>query len=223
MKKALVVIAVILLAAAAAAVVYFVVLPRVTAPEPEYPKNRTVCIDAGHGGKDVGAVLDERYEKDDNLRLALAAAEALTERGFTVVMTRTEDVFVELADRCEIANSADAALFVSFHRNSAEAANAKGFEVWTSSDAGTLAKDLSRALLSEIKTVGISSDRGVKFGTQASPLSDYTVNRLTEMPSCILEMGFITSETDNGLFDENLNAYAEAVARAVESLYPKEK
>ena len=99
----------------------------------------------------------------------------------------------------------------------------KGFEVWTSSDAGTLAKDLSRALLSEIKSVGISSDRGVKFGTQASPLSDYTVNRLTEMPSCILEMGFITSETDTGLFDENLNAYAEAVARAVESLYPNEK
>ena len=224
MKKAVVIAAALLVFFAAAVILFFfVILPRINAPEPEYPKNRIVCIDAGHGGKDAGAVLDTRYEKDDNLHLALAVEKALEAKGFTVVMTRTDDVFVELEDRCKTANDADAALFIALHRNSAEAANAKGFEVWTNSDAGPLAKDLSHALLSGIKDVGISSDRGVRYGTQASPLSDYTVNRLTDMPSCILEMGFISSETDNGLFDENLDAYAEAIAIAVESLYPEEK
>ena len=83
-------------------------------------KNRiglsTVVIDPGHGGSSSGAVLGDRQEKDDNLRLSLLVRDILVERGYTVVMTRDGDTDVSLEDRCKIANKAKASLFVSIHR-----------------------------------------------------------------------------------------------------------
>ena len=56
----------------------------------------TVCIDAGHGGYDVGATNGERYEKDDNLRLAKAVEAELKARGINTIMTRSDDTYVSL-------------------------------------------------------------------------------------------------------------------------------
>ena len=63
----------------------------------------TVCIDAGHGGYDVGATNGERYEKDDNLRLAKAVEAELKARGINTIMTRSDDTYVSLEDRCKTA------------------------------------------------------------------------------------------------------------------------
>ncbi len=46
-------------------------------------------------------------------------------------------------------------------------------------------------------------------------MSDYLVNSATDMPSCLVEMGFITTERDNELFDKNLEKYAAAVAEGI--------
>ena len=188
-----------------------------------FPENDLICIDAGHGGNDPGAVLGERYEKDDNLRLALLVASYLEDAGKKVVLTRDGDFFVELSDRCDIANKKGAALFISFHRNSAPDESVSGVEVWAPSNADKLSLLMSERILAGLRDVGISVDRGVKKGTAANPYSDYAVNRGTKMPSCLIEMGFITNDADNALFDENADAYAKAVADAVISLYPKEK
>ena len=80
----------------------------------------TVCIDAGHGGYDVGATNGERYEKDDNLRLAKAVEAELKARGINTIMTRSDDTYVSLEDRCKTANKKKADLFISLHRNSAD-------------------------------------------------------------------------------------------------------
>jgi N-acetylmuramoyl-L-alanine amidase len=90
----------------------------------------TVCIDAGHGGKDPGN-LDGRYqEKRQTLLLAEQLRDLLKRAGFKVIMTRSSDRFIELPVRPEIANRNRADLFVSLHFNSAQAASAQGAEVY---------------------------------------------------------------------------------------------
>jgi N-acetylmuramoyl-L-alanine amidase len=83
---------------------------------------RTVVIDAGHGGKDPGALGKNVYEKTINLSVALKLG-MLIEEWFPdvkVVYTRTEDVFVELIERSNIANSNNADLFISIHANAVD-------------------------------------------------------------------------------------------------------
>lgn len=83
-------------------------------------KFKTVVIDAGHGGKDPGAIGKIAKEKDIVLSIALKVGVYLKENmpGVNVVYTRTEDVFVPLDERAEKANKAKADLFVSIHGNS---------------------------------------------------------------------------------------------------------
>ena len=173
-----------------------------------------VCLDAGHGGNDVGAEYNSRYEKDDNLRLTLAVGEILEENGIKVIYTRTEDERVELEERAEFANKKGATYFVSIHRNSAEA-DVSGVEIWIENTATLYEESLAQDILDEVAAVGFGDNRGVKRGYQGDSSSNYLVNAATEMPSCLLEMGFITTEKDNELFDENFDEYAAAIAEGI--------
>lgn len=183
-------------------------------PPPRAPKEPLVCLDAGHGGKDTGAVgRNDRYEKDDVLSLALRVRELLTERGIRVMMTREDDVFIPLEERCRKANRSRADLFVSLHRNSAP--SGQGVEIWVKSTRPAADVRLAENLLSGVETVGITKNRGVKFGL-AGRTGNYFVNRSTGMPSCLVELGFITDEADNALLDERADAYAAAIAGGIE-------
>lgn len=180
-------------------------------------KSLVVCIDAGHGGNDSGSLAGytERYEKDDNLNIALATQKYLekSKEDIRVVMTRDTDVYVSLDDRCTIANAQNADLFVSLHRNSAE--NASGVEVWVHSDEPAPDCRLAYNILVALEKVGISKNKGVRFGYISDPALNYQVNRDTNMPSCLVELGFMSSTDDNALFDKNIDAYGKAVAEAV--------
>ena len=178
------------------------------------PVGPRICLDAGHGGDDVGAVNGERYEKDDNLRLALAVGKILEENGVDVIYTRTQDVFVELEERATFANRRKATYFISIHRNSAEV-EVSGVEAWIENTASVSEEKLAKNITDAIQEVGFGNDRGVKRGYQGNALSNYLVNSATQMPSCLLEMGFITTEQDNELFDENFDAYAKAIADGI--------
>ena len=171
-----------------------------------------VVIDPGHGGKDVGAEYNGRYEKDDNLALALLVRDRLREKGVDAVLTRDEDKYVSLEKRCFIANLKQAQIFVALHRNSAD--GAQGVEIWIESDAAGKEEKLAEDILSGLDAAGISKNRGVKRG-YAQGDGDYYVNSHTDMPSCLVELGFINSEKDNSLYDEKLEAYAQAIASAV--------
>ena len=181
----------------------------------------TVCVDAGHGGSDVGAVgLDGSYEKDDNLRLALKVKEALEKSGVNVIMTRSDDSDTQLDSRSVIANKAKADLFVSLHRNSTAKANTtKGIEIWIHSSGSERSYAAADDILSSLEKVGISDNRGVRIGTQGDSDDDYAVIRDTDMTSMIIEMGFMTSQDDLDYFNENLDNYAKAISNgAVEWL-----
>lgn len=93
---------------------------------------KTVVIDPGHGGKDPGALGRKVKEKDIVLSVALMTGEYLKREmpDLNVVFTRTEDVFVPLDERAEIANKAKADLFVSIHANSISNPKIQGAETF---------------------------------------------------------------------------------------------
>lgn len=177
----------------------------------------TVCVDAGHGGSDVGAVgLDGSYEKDDNLRLALKVADALKESGVTVILTRSDDSDTQLNSRSKIANKAKADIFVSLHRNSTANPNTtKGIEIWIHSSGSERSYAAADYILNNLEQVGISENRGVRIGTQGDSDDDYAVIRDTDMTSMIIEMGFMTSQDDLDYFNENIDNYAKAISNGV--------
>lgn len=93
---------------------------------------KTVVIDAGHGGKDPGAIGKKSYEKDIALAIALKTGHYISEN-FTdveVVYTRDEDVFIGLDERAQIANKAGADVFISLHCNSNASSRPTGAETF---------------------------------------------------------------------------------------------
>ena len=100
-----------------------------------YAKDYTVVIDAGHGGKDPGAVSANKKvrEKDINLNVALMVGDYIKAKypEVKVLYTRSTDKFVELNERARIANRAKADLFISIHVNAATNTSAKGAETYT--------------------------------------------------------------------------------------------
>jgi len=92
-----------------------------------------VVIDAGHGGKDPGAMGSIGKEKDINLAVALQLGNLIKERhpDVKVIYTRDDDYFVELQERANIANRSKAHLFISIHTNSSKSHEARGTETYT--------------------------------------------------------------------------------------------
>ncbi len=180
-----------------------------------FDKRDIVCLDPGHGGEDVGATYNSksRFEKNDNLDLALKVRAELEKLDVRVIMTRETDEAVSLKSRCKIANRGRADLFVSLHRNSS--LSGTGTEIWIKDkplpEEEKLANDILNAL---IESSDIYS-RGVKKGYRDTTGNNYYVNANTNMPSCLVEVGFISNEDDNKNFDKNIDTYAKAIAHAI--------
>lgn len=177
-----------------------------------------VCVDPGHGGVDGGSTSDNetRLEKDDCLRLSLLIRDKLTKLGVKVIMTREDDSDISKYDRAELANTSKADLLLSIHRNSfAGDASVKGFEAWIASDNPLNSYNLANSILTNLESVGITRNRGVKAGTQGNASINYVVNSYSSMPSMILELGFMSSPEDNTFFDSKLDAMAESIAQTV--------
>jgi N-acetylmuramoyl-L-alanine amidase len=93
-------------------------------------KVRTIMIDAGHGGKDPGAMAGGVQEKNVNLRMARLLGGMLKEQGFEVHYTRTGDRFLPLEERTAMANAKNADLFISLHCNAYKDQSVRGLEVY---------------------------------------------------------------------------------------------
>ncbi len=121
--------------------------PKASAPVRRALSERVVVVDAGHGGPDRGMTgpigsPNKIFEKDITLRVALATRDALQRAGVKVVMTRTRDTLIALADRGRLANEARGDVFVSIHVNAANPRwqnprGARGFETYFLSEAKT--------------------------------------------------------------------------------------
>ncbi|MCX2682468.1 N-acetylmuramoyl-L-alanine amidase [Campylobacter sp. MIT 21-1685] len=94
-------------------------------------KNKLIVIDAGHGGKDSGALSDPKMnlkEKDIVLSAALKVGNELKKRGYRILYTRNNDKFINLRDRTKLANDKKADLFLSIHANAVTSTKAKSTE-----------------------------------------------------------------------------------------------
>ncbi len=112
-----------------------------------------VVIDAGHGGKDPGAVGKNSYEKVLTLQIAQKLAKALARNGINVLLTRNKDEFVELRKRAQLANDYKADLFISIHCNASRQKSRKGTEVFILSTSKVTDKRVQEAIAVENSVV----------------------------------------------------------------------
>ncbi|RGD65979.1 N-acetylmuramoyl-L-alanine amidase [Lachnospiraceae bacterium OF09-6] len=167
-----------------------------------------IAIDAGHGGADPGAVYHGRQEKDDNLKLALAVGERLQNSGLDVYYTRTEDIYQTPYQKAMAANESGADFLVSLHRNSSEYPNQyTGVETLIYDKNGEKA-EIAEDINEELENIGFRNN-GVKIRP------GLVILRRSKMPAVLVESGFINSEEDNRLFDEEFDRIADAIADAI--------
>lgn len=167
-----------------------------------------VFLDAGHGGKDPGAVGNGMKEKDINLSVALKIGNILKNHGVNVGYSRTTDVFVELQDRAIMANNFGADVFVSIHCNAFNNATAQGVETFSypgSTNGAKLAKSIQDSIIaSKLYT----KDRGTKT-------ANFAVLRLTKMPAALVELAFITNTQDAEILRNRQDDLAVAIAKGI--------
>ncbi|WP_156285879.1 N-acetylmuramoyl-L-alanine amidase family protein [Oceanivirga salmonicida] len=107
-------------------------------------KKKTIVLDAGHGGKDSGAVGNGYREKDIALKVILELYRELS-KDYNVILTRKDDTFIPLNRRADIGNENNADLFVSVHLNSSHNRKAHGAEVfYFSKNPSSYAKQLAK-------------------------------------------------------------------------------
>lgn len=205
---------------------------------PPAPALRVIVIDAGHGGTDAGTQ-NKPYkldEKDFTLDVAGRLRALLAKQGYKVVMTRTDDRFVELARRAEIANRAGADLFISIHFNAVGGAPAvRGSETYTMTpqyqrSTGSAKRETAdgtahpgnrhdpwNALLGYHMHARVldklgSADRGLKRAR-------FAVLRLVNSPAVLIEAGYLSNneEAKKIATPAYRAAIADALAQGVRS------
>ncbi|MEL6601936.1 MAG: N-acetylmuramoyl-L-alanine amidase [Cyanobacteria bacterium J06614_10] len=157
---------------------------------PTLPNGRfTVVLDPGHGGRDPGAVgINGLQEKQVVNDITPQVADILRAQGVTVILTRDRDMEVDLAPRVQIAERANATIFVSIHANaiSMSRPDVNGLETFYASDAGQrLANTVHSTVLNEMGM----RDRRVRSAR-------FYVIRRTSMPAILIETGFVTGAED---------------------------
>lgn len=167
-----------------------------------------VFLDAGHGGKDPGALGNGLQEKDIALSVTLKVGNILANHGVTVGYSRTTDVFLELADRAIRANNFGANVFVSVHCNAFSDTSAKGVETY-SYPGSTTGANLSKSIQNSIIASGVYT---VNRGTKTA---DFAVLRLTNMPAALVELAFITNAQDADILRNRQNDLAVAVSKGI--------
>lgn len=168
----------------------------------------SIMLDAGHGGRDPGAVYRGRQEKDDTLRLVLALGEILQNNGIDIEYTRTTDVYESPYEKAMEANHAGVDFFISIHRNSYPEDNAVSGVESLVYDLSGMKLEMAEDINEQLESVGF-----VNLGVKARP--NLVVLRRTKMPAVLVEAGFINSDIDNQLFDENFEDIAQAIAEGI--------
>lgn len=212
-----------------------------SSPSPSLPSedgSPAIYVDAGHGFLSLSGVMDygagentvygtlseeltgkRLYEADLNLAIARKVQKLLEEKGFTVLMSRTDYAFESLpiSDRAKRAKSAGADLLVSIHGNSAENPNANGARVYYNADTSfsktAESKLLATAMAEEIDRLCPSST--ATSTVDGSHLA--MLNGTGNIPSVLVETCFLTNEADarNALSEEWQDRMAEAIAGTI--------
>ena len=206
------------------------VAPLVFPPKFTGKKIYTIVLDPGHGGKDPGNRAGSHYEKTATLALAQELSSQLKASGFKVILTRTKDKFVELTERTDLANRANADLFVSLHFNATESgkADVSGPETYCITPVGASSSNAqgvganygaTPANLSEKQSLLLAYQvqkslvKNLDVEDRSVRRARFAVLRDAEMPAILIESGYMTHPVEGKkIFDF---AYRKQTAAAI--------
>jgi len=185
---------------------------------------KTIVIDPGHGGKDPGAISSRGLqEKTVNLRVARYLKEELEQMGFNVILTRSADSFLSLAQRTNLAKKHSADLFVSIHANSNHSPKVSGVEVYYLLPSRLKAQERSiqlartenfqgKSMSTDVKAIlwdlvirknyGFSVElsdiffltfKNLGFNVKPPKKASFYVLRYAYVPSILVEMGYLSN------------------------------
>lgn len=177
---------------------------------------KTIVLDPGHGGVDPGATGRQgTREKDINFEVTMKVKSLLEEAGARIVLTRTDDSYVSLYERSFIANYLFADLFVSIHTNNHTDYKVKGIEVYhlpSRSESRLLAIDINRRLTeyTGLTTLGVKTN-------------DFVVIRETQMPSALVELGYLSNYQEENVIrtPEFREKAAQGIFRGIMEFYQR--
>jgi N-acetylmuramoyl-L-alanine amidase len=172
-----------------------------------------ILIDPGHGGSDVGARgVDGSLEKDISLEIGKKVAGDLSQYSdLEVILTRSEDTYVSLDERTKMANSQNVDLVVSIHQNAESGGNtAYGTETYYQKNDVDDSEKLAKSIQDTICLYLNTRNRGIYP-------SNLEVLRDTDMPSALVEVGFLTNKKEvKKLNNEDYqNKMAEGISQGI--------
>lgn len=190
---------------------------------------KRIMIDAGHGGPFTGATVNGGTirEKDITLKAASLLRFFLDDDEYDAYMTRNGDVSLnfdlneDLSARAEMSNLMEVDCFVSIHCNSYSDPNVRGFEVFTTpgqTRADPLAEEIIKAIDERLLFVKIRSDLS---DGDLDREENFAVLRKTIAPAVLIELGFLSNETDLQYLtnDGDLTSMMMAIARGIKSWF----
>ena len=151
-------------------------------------KGPTVIIDPGHGGNEPGAINGNIFERDLTLAISLQVEKELKKKNIDYYMLRTTDTYMSLEDRVTTANDKACKLFISIHINSFQDSKQSGI-LTTYNPNSPIGKEIAEIMQSRISNIGMR-DRNIM------PRPNLYVLRNTDMPSLLLEIGFMSNKKD---------------------------
>lgn len=184
--------------------------------------NKVIVLDAGHGGKDPGAVRGEYREKDITLAISKNVQNYLSQAGAVVIMTRDKDCELvennfkgtfnqrkrkDLTNRVNKANQAKADLYISIHTNADVSPQWSGAQTFYSASSEP-SKLMAESIQQELTTILGNTKRKAKTGS-------YFVIDNTKMTTVIVEVGFISNPGEAILLGDE--EYQKKVAYAIYS------
>lgn len=175
-----------------------------------------VVIDAGHGGHDPGKVgVNDALEKDINLQIAQKVKTHLEKNGIQVIMTREDDVMEDtkledMKKRVALINEIKPAITVSIHQNSYSDASVKGAQVFYYAGS-EVSKEVASLMQEELRKVDTENTRQIKSN------SDFYMLKKTEVPTIIVECGFLSNpgEAEKLTSEEYQEEMAQAICNGI--------
>lgn len=158
--------------------------------------DKILVIDAGHGGKDAGALSKEEkyYEKDINLDILLHLKERLDQESIKVYYTRLSDEKIFLRPRVDLANAVDCDFFISIHSNASTASSPNGTEIlyYDRAVKGVKLKEFAQVFSTEIgKSISI-----INRGLVQKKENEIFILKNAFVPAIIIEVGYMTNNSD---------------------------
>ncbi len=174
-----------------------------------------ICLDAAKGGTETGYTSDgHTSEKDINLQIAQKLGESLSNSGYQVVYTRSDDSTISNESRIQYASEQNAKYFISIQMNSSDNTLSRGYSIFTQSNDKLIS--LAKQISNNMNTINFTLFEGI----DSDHYENFPILYNNSVPSILIELGYLSNSNDyTKLIDENMQT---EIASAITSALLKE-